>query len=535
MNENTVFEIAALTSALLPKLSVAGAQICSKNFSETDERFELVTAVISDAAGRKFDVTVTKTAEGEKLLARRAKAAKTIYAQKEPSGLGFALENAVAFHSADKSTSGKAILVTRHSDGNPVRLDSLTENQCAAAGTAIGAIHCLNADFLKDAKYPAYDANHIRNQLISWVKHLKTTGHIPEEITDNWAKITETAGMFNFSSVLVHGGFDDGDILFSTTGTAAVKHWENMQISDPARDLAWIFTRLDSQARTRVLSAYGRILGSRMDDMIMLRAGLWVQMEQVGELMDALSRADTERIMTFRAEVERLAHDIAQTSHSHAKKTCLQKKKRNSSTLTVGDLLDNAQAAGIRSENSNENRESKNKDSKPESRKKTERPDNARQNGESQDARPQYENDDTQASAAIIKTETSQNENGSKNSISKNENAAAAGVSSAEKSSKLPADRPASDDMPTEVLQKVSKDNAKNTAKNADAKNRGNDVMTEISRSGDSHIDDSYIDDSQDFQNTEVIAKSEITKSGKAKPEAEESESEEPETETQAV
>ena len=89
--------------------------------------------------------------------------------------------------------------------------------------------------------------------------------------------------------------------------------------------------------------------------------------------------------------------------------------------------------------------------------------------------------------------------------------------------------------MPTEVLQKVSKDNAKNTAKNADAKNLGNDVMTEILRSGDSHIDDSYIDDSQDFQNTEVIAKSEITKSGKAKPEAEESESEEPETETQAV
>mgnify|MGYP002229573297 CR=1 FL=1 len=70
----------------------------------------------------------------------------------------------------------------------------------------------------------------------------------------------------------VHGGFSDGDVLFSGATITAVTNWQNMQVNDPARDLAWIFGKLDEDHRNAVLAAYGRMMGSRLDDLIMLRA-----------------------------------------------------------------------------------------------------------------------------------------------------------------------------------------------------------------------------------------------------------------------
>ncbi len=59
-----------------------------------------------------------------------------------------------------------------------------------------------------------------------------------------------------------------------------------------------------------MLSAYGRMLGNRLDDLIMLRANLWLPMEQVGDFISALNKADNAKIMQFKAQVERLAHQL---------------------------------------------------------------------------------------------------------------------------------------------------------------------------------------------------------------------------------
>ena len=59
---------------------------------------------------------------------------------------------------------------------------------------------------------------------------------------------------------LVHGGFSDGDFLFSGSTITTVTNWQDMQVNDPARDLAWIFGKLDESHRNAVLSAYGRMM-----------------------------------------------------------------------------------------------------------------------------------------------------------------------------------------------------------------------------------------------------------------------------------
>ena len=167
---------------------------------------------------------------------------------------------------------------------------------------------------------------------------------MPQEITNSWARIIETEGLWSFSTCMVHGGFSDGDFLFSGSAITAVTNWQDMQVNDPARDLAWIFGKLDESHRNAVLSAYGRMMGSRLDDLIMLRANLWLQMEQVGDFIQALNRADNNRIMQFKAQVERLAHQLGVISRDTTPSTTAPAagataKSASPSTITVGTLL----------------------------------------------------------------------------------------------------------------------------------------------------------------------------------------------------
>ena len=86
-------------------------------------------------------------------------------------------------------------------------------------------------------------------------------------------------------------------------------------------------------------------MGNRLDNMIWLRAGLWTQMEQVGEYMRALTQADTAKILAFKSQVNSLAHQIAR---NNPKRQPIEKK----TTLTVGDLLEKSSSSARQSRNS---------------------------------------------------------------------------------------------------------------------------------------------------------------------------------------
>ena len=370
------YMLAALASAVLPNLGVAGVRE-NVQASATDEAKGIDQTVIQDASGKLYDVYATDTKEGRTRLIRRVKAAQTLAATREPGGLGFDMDRVVAFAPGDVSRPGQTataqavgqqtqaestpltprkpgptgettVMIAVHRDGQARPLDLLTLDDCAAVGTAIGAIHRLPSTFLANAKYPVVTTGQIRSQLTAWIRRLRSAGHVPQEITDSWARIMDTEGLWSFSTCTVHGGFSDGDFLFSGSTITTVTNWQDMQVNDPARDLAWIFGKLDESHRNAVLSAYGRMMGSRLDDLIMLRANLWLQMEQVGDFISALNQADSVKIMQFKAQVERLAHQLGMlTAKNHRPSETRQDEQkagnRPPSTITVGTLLDESE------------------------------------------------------------------------------------------------------------------------------------------------------------------------------------------------
>lgn len=347
MSQRSSFEIAALASAAMPTLTVATTRR-SEQFVLSGDKDDITTAVVADTAGEEYDASICDTADGKERLKARARAAYVLDNTHEPSALGFQLDQLKVFVPGDDptdATGNTAVLITPHINGDAFQLSGLTEAQCAAAGTSIGAIHRLRGKFIVNAHYPAHASAQIHQQLEQWITSLKAAGHIPGEILKNWTSIISNENLWNFRSCPVHGGFSDGDILFTSTGISGIRHWEDMQINDPARDLAWIFTELDPTRRNSVIAAYARIMGRRMDDMIMLRAGLWVQMSQVGDFIRALERADTQKIMRFKSQVESLAHEISLLNPSGSSPSA------DPSTLTVGDLLSSSGVqAGARSQ-----------------------------------------------------------------------------------------------------------------------------------------------------------------------------------------
>ncbi|MCI1220168.1 MAG: phosphotransferase [Bifidobacterium sp.] len=339
--------LAALASAAMPSIAVAGTRD-SEQGNATDEATNIDSAIVQDTSGTLYDVFASATPEGKERLTRRVHAANTLSQAREPGGLGFSLDNVLAFEdgaSSKGSTGGTAVLVATHHEGQARPLDLLTLDDCASVGTAIGAIHRLRPGFLQEAQRPAFSTGQIRAQLTAWIRRLRQAGHVPSSITTSWSNIIETEGLWSFATCTVHGGFSSGDILFSGSTITAVTNWQDMQMNDPARDLAWVFAKLDEDHRNAVLTSYGRMLGSRLDDLIMLRANLWLQMEQVGEFIQALNRADNAKIMQFKAQVEHLAHQLAVATHNKAQSAIFATSSSPSnapSTITVGTLLDDS-------------------------------------------------------------------------------------------------------------------------------------------------------------------------------------------------
>lgn len=387
MTQLSRFKLAALASAAMPEVQFAGTRQ-SEQVNATDTAAGISHAVVQDVSGKLYDIFISAENKGRKRLRDRARAAWTLEHSKDLAALGFAYDTMLTFipgkregeenntatanaaNNADSANlkqtmqmssiisdenDNNTVLICEHLEGSARDLRLLTTDDCANVGTAIGAIHRLRPSFVTRGKYPAFTTGQIRAQLTGWIKRLRQAGHIPTEITDSWSRVLETEGLWSFETCPVHGGFVDGDILFSGSTITAVTNWQGMQINDPARDLAWIFAKLNEQRRNAVLSAYGRMMGSRLDSLIMLRANLWLQMEQVGDFIQALQRADTTSIMRFKAQVERLAHELSRISNAQAAKT--HSAGSPASTITVGTLLenDNTKSRQILQNNSSEN------------------------------------------------------------------------------------------------------------------------------------------------------------------------------------
>lgn len=345
MTKRSPYLLAAMASAIAPKLSVVAVHDAA-NLPETGVRKSIETSVVLDAKGAEYDIAVAESPAAGRLLRKRALAAKLLGRTPATQGLGIRLEQAVATGDVEKLP----VTITRHLEGTPVDFGELSLERCTELGTAIATIHLLDSDFLLDAGYPRFSAEGIRKDLDNWVAQLKASPEVPEAIAQRWGQLTTIDALWDFTPRVIHGDYSSNDVLFRDDSVHALRNWEQIQVSDPARDFAWAYNEwISDDQRDALLSAYGRMMGSHMDARIVPRARMWRQLDIVRDLLQALSAADREWIRAARERVERLANILSPVIPVTAKSAAESQRaaaasKAESSTITVGNLLAESQA-----------------------------------------------------------------------------------------------------------------------------------------------------------------------------------------------
>jgi len=308
----------------------------ARDVPESGLRRAIDTSLLLDADGNEYDIAVAQTPAAGKILHKRALAAKLLDRNEATRGLKVRFEQEVA--SADVDSSPVSLF--RHIDAEPLALADLTIAQCTSLGTAIASIHLLDPAFLVDAGYPRFTAEEIRSDLAAWAQRLPDSPEVPGAIAERWQQLVTIDALWSFEPVTLHGDFRDNDVVFRDDSVAGVRHWENIQVSDPARDFAWAYEDwFGDDQRDALLSAYGRMMGSRMDARIVPRARLWRQMDIVRDLLQALKTADRAWIRAAHERVDRLATLLTPVIPVTSKSTSDEAVKEASATITVGNLL----------------------------------------------------------------------------------------------------------------------------------------------------------------------------------------------------
>lgn len=310
----TFVEVAAFANAIAPDFSPSGVQE-SEQFRQAGDHEGLQTVVVSDASGRLYDTTLADGQEAIDLLTRRARASVDLKAIKETGALRFHLANLRYFNTVVDPQTGQptAVLISRHDDGAAPPFAELTLKQCGAIGAAIASIHRLPSASVREKGYPVSSAADLSGSLPAWIRHLSRNQQIPKEIVNSWSYLLSNPKLFDYRPTLVHGGYVAGDVLFSSSGgVSQVRHWERLRIDDPASDLAWAW-RMNEARRDAVTTAYARVIDD-MDEMIVVRARLWLQMDAVVRFLQALDGGSDADVVRLKADLDRLATQIVKDS-----------------------------------------------------------------------------------------------------------------------------------------------------------------------------------------------------------------------------
>lgn len=303
------FKACALTSAAAPKLDIMEAGVMT---GEGDEKIGVNALEIRTASNRRCVSYLSKTQAGISALKERERAEEVLEGGLDLSEEGVKVERPL-LGSAQEGLEGEGyfVLICSFSPGAPSPLRGLSEEECLSFGKAVGAVHSEGPEPFQAFK--TFSAPSIRFELREWVERLRNRGCAPGPVLDAWEELAATDALWDFSPSLVHGGWKAGEARFAGGSVSALLKWERAEVSDPARDLEWMFEENLGQRQTDAfMQGYGMAMGDSMDPFILPRAKLWRQMEMGAALLEAQKGGQEEKARGLSQKLLRLSEELRQ-------------------------------------------------------------------------------------------------------------------------------------------------------------------------------------------------------------------------------
>ena len=300
------FKACALTSAAAPKLDVIEA---GRQTGEEDEKIGINALQIRTARNLKCVSYLSYAKAGRQVLNSRARSEALLEGKLDFSQKGIKIEKCLLEREKEDLEKKKClVLICSFSPGSFPAFASLNEEECRSFGQGVGFLHSLGQAF---EGFMSFSATSIRFELDSWIKRLRGSGRMDSRILDAWEELSGMDALWDFSPSLIHGGWKRGQAGFAGGAVCSFSKWEGAQISDPARDLEWMFAEGMAQKQIdSFMQGYAMSMNEAMDPFILPRAKLWRQMKMGAALLEAQKRGEEQKALLLSQKLLRLSADL---------------------------------------------------------------------------------------------------------------------------------------------------------------------------------------------------------------------------------
>lgn len=294
--------LAALAKAACPQLNFHEVKSLSANSGGAYD-----TALLTSTSGQHFVVRVANTQAAGAEQEVELRALKALVAT-DRMRLPFKITNLVGETKDDK---GARVLVFEFLYGNPTDIGSIAPGSPLASSIArsIAAIHNLDSAIVENAHLASFEPAEIVRTRIAELDRMAATGRVPSILLSRWEAALEDVSMFRFKPTVIHGGLSGESVLNLDNQVAAILNWNNLRISDPAEDFAWVFGAGLHDLNDSVLDVYFQNHDG-VDSSLRSRATLYAELEIGRWLLHGVTRNDQEIIDDAVSMLEVVAEDV---------------------------------------------------------------------------------------------------------------------------------------------------------------------------------------------------------------------------------
>jgi macrolide phosphotransferase len=276
--------LAALATAAVADLDVTRA---SRHGSETGGDFD--SALVHGRAGEHCIVRVPRSqrAEAEQsadLVALRALSA----------GVRGRLSFDVPAYRGQAPIGRTRGIVYDVVPGEHLSISRLTATSDlpTALGRAVAAIHSLPTSFVTDAGLTSHTPFEAMRSSAALVDRAASTRLLPAALLERWEAAIQDSVLWQFQPTVVNGSLDAGSVLVLGDTVSGVLGWHELQVGDPARDLAWLLGAPSSAAVDTAFEAYNTSRGTS-DHQLRHRATLYRELDLAKWLLHGTGTKNT--------------------------------------------------------------------------------------------------------------------------------------------------------------------------------------------------------------------------------------------------
>ncbi len=318
MRPKTPLELAALATAAVPGLSVAGLR--EPQFA--DEVLS-VTGII-DSAGNKWTVTCPHSSVGGLDLDAQSGVLSRLAKAKDAKKIPFDVPR---IHGTTLTPEGDRVIVHQDLGGHPMSDDDFDNPDLlpASLGKALAALHNLPPVIYTGINLPAYSVAECRERHLAMLDEVASQVLIPANLWNRWEAALEDLSLWRFPAAPIHGDIQGNSVIVEAGIVRAMTGFTSAHVGDPAQDIAWVLASASDAFLERFRAAYSQER-TVADLQLFTRAQLLSELAIVRWLVHGLHAEDRSIISDARHMLSELSTDlgdaqIIERPHAHVAQT----------------------------------------------------------------------------------------------------------------------------------------------------------------------------------------------------------------------